>query len=210
MEKRERLYLILTTFFCILLVISNFITPKLLDLRGAVVPAGLLTYPLTFLIGDLVTEIYGYSRAKTMIFLGFTMNAAAALIIRGALLLPAADILKQHAFEEVFSQNFIIVFASLAAYILAQLADIKIYSFIKSLTGTKFLWLRSNASTFIAQAVDTTVVISLTFAWGFGFASAEVGSLILFSYLYKIFFNVLMTPFYYLSVSLAKKQLALA
>jgi len=210
MSREERLYLFFVSLFCVVIVVSNFITPKLLLLGSVVIPAGLLTYPLTFLLGDFITEIYGSKHARYMIYLGFTMSIAACLIVRLSLAMPGFSASTEAAFNEIFSQNFIIVLASMIAYIVAQLADVSIYSFLRGLTRNKYLWLRSNGSTLIAQALDTLIVTSITFMWGFGYNWENTMPIIISSYLYKATFSIGITPFYYLMVYLAKKQLKVA
>lgn len=197
-----RLYIFFVTLFSTVVIVSNFITPKLLEYGGLAIPAGLITYPLTFFISDCVTEVYGVKQARFMIWLGFAMSLTAALIVRFALILPP----QQLAFWEVFGQNPTIVTASVLAYLVSQYADVTLYALIKKLTGEKWLWLRSNGSTLISQALDTTIVTSLTFLWGFGYEWAAVLPLIIASYLYKAVFSVSMTPIYYLVIHFIKRK----
>lgn len=200
MSKKELFYLSIVTLFCVMGILSNIIASKILQLGSVIAPAGLLTYPLTFCIGDLVTELYGRKRGQYMVILGFAMNILAASIIHVTLTLPAHDPIKHEAFSLVFSHNSIIVFASLCAYLIAQLTDINLYALIYRLTGSKNLWLRSNVSTLISQALDTVIVILITFWWGLGYDFSTALSLMISSYLYKALFAVAMTPVYYYAV----------
>ena len=148
------------------------------------IPAGLVTYPLTFLLSDLVTEIYGAKMAKMMVYIALGMNLLSFGIIQLGILLPTAGIEEQKAFDGVLGLSGLRIFSSLISYLTSQLVDIKLYAAIKRWTGSKFLWLRNNASTCISQLVDTVMIDLIFLWWGLGMNMVEILPIMIFSYLY--------------------------
>lgn len=210
LARSEKLYLSLVALFCTFITLSNLITVKLFNApipQGLALPAGLITYPLSFIVSDLVTEIYGNKRAKMMVYLGFAMSFVSVIIIQFAIHLPAFDPKNQETFEAAFGMNSIAVFGSMSAYVVAQIIDIKIFSWIKTKTQNRHLWLRNNASTLVSQFMDSVIVDMVIFYFGFGYSLEAVGHVILSSYAYKAFFSVANTPIFYLAVDLARKFL---
>lgn len=202
------LYQIISATFCVLVVMSNIISTKMIKLPfldNFSVPAGLLLYPLTFLIADLVTEIYGLQKAKLMVYIGLGMNFLSFCMIQLVLLLPSS-FEGQTAFHSVLGFSGWRILSSLIAYIIAQLVDIQLYSLIKNWTGSRFLWLRNNGSTCLSQIVDTLIVDILYFYWGLAMPFHEVMMIMLFSYTYKTAFSIANTPLFYLSVFIVKKN----
>lgn len=202
------LYTILCTFFCLIAVLSNIISAKMMQLPFTElhVPAGLITYPLTFLLADLVTEIYGQEKAKQMVYVTLALSILSYGIIQLALLLPSKN--EQAAFQEAFGLSGLRIFASLTAYLISQVVDIRLYSGIKKITGTRYLWLRNNGSTCISQLVDTILVDLIYLYWGLHMGMIEIFPIMLISYSYKAFFGILSTPLFYLSVFLSKRSIS--
>jgi len=201
------LYQIILSAFCVIVVISNIISAKLFTLPffELCIPAGLITYPLSFLLSDLVTEIYGAQKAKIMVYTAFGMSFLSFAIIQLAILLPAFDPDNQYAFQKILGLNGISIFSSLTAYLISQIVDIKLYVFIRHLTSDRFLWLRNNGSTLASQIVDTAIVNIVYLYWGFGMEMKAIFPIMCFSYLYKAVFSISNTPLFYLSVFLAKR-----
>ncbi len=220
--RRETLYLVFATFFSVLVIISNLITFKLVSIpffTDLVLPCGLITYPLTFLISDLVTEIYGVYKAKFMVYLAFIMSIAAHFIIQLAVILPphpewtatynpfgyADSAAYQVAFASVFKLNGIALFSSMASYVVAQILDIRLFAFLKELTKSRYLWLRNGGSTLIAQVIDTLVVNTLFLYCGLKLNLDTVVAISLICYLYKACFTVFNIPIFYLAVYLSNR-----
>ncbi|MEC7839759.1 MAG: queuosine precursor transporter [Chlamydiota bacterium] len=182
--------------------ITNAISTKLvfvsfIDLH---VPAGLISYPFTFVISDLITEVYGGERAKFLVRTALGINLLSLAIIQLSMALPTHDIGMNEAFTKVFQGNLYIVLGSLVAYFSSQMIDINIYEKIKEHTGNQYIWLRNNVSTLFAQAVDTVIVFSIYLWWGLGLESSEVLRIMIFSYFYKALFSLLDTPLLYFSL----------
>lgn len=201
------LYQIICASFCIIAVMSNIISAKMIHLpflQEFSIPAGLITYPITFLLSDLVTEVFGPKRAKVMVYIALGMNLLSFGIIQLALMLPNIDAQEQAVFKAVLGLSGLRIFASLTAYIVAQLVDIQLYALIKKWTGTPHLWLRNNGSTCASQIVDTVIVDLIYLYMGLGMGLLEVASIMLISYAYKVIFSFVNTPLFYLFVHLVK------
>lgn len=199
-------YQFISVTFCVVVVMSNVISAKMIKLPMADfnIPAGLITYPLTFLLSDLVTEIFGAKKARLMVYMAFAMNLVGFGMIQLALLLPTANEVGQIAFTSVMGLSGLRIFSSLIAYLSAQIVDIQVYALIKKWTGSRFLWLRNNGSTCIAQIVDTVMIDMIYLGWGLNMSFNEVLPIMLISYLYKTTFSFANTPLFYMCVFLVK------
>jgi len=170
------------------------------------VPAGLLIYPLTFLISDLVTEIFGSRRAKFMVYVALGMSVLSFGLIQLCLAFPAAPYSQEKAFQAVLGLSGLRIFSSIVSYVTAQIADIQIYAAIKRWTGPKWLWLRTNGSTCLSQLIDTILIDLIYLWWGCDMSFAAVVPIMLFSIAYKAFFSVAGTPFFYLLVFALRRK----
>ncbi len=222
-SRYERGYLFLASAFVTLLLLTNIVGVKLFvsPINGAALTTGILIYPFTFLVTDMVSEVYGKRRADFMVLIGFIMSCLMLGIVQLALHVEphmywvpgenaayATEAEYQHAFESVFSVNDVLLFGSMLAYAVAQLTDNKLYHFWKRLTKGKHLWLRNNGSTWVSQLVDTIIVNSILFYIGFGWGF-ERGAAVMFTiYWHKLIVAALDTPLIYLGVFLLRKWLA--
>lgn len=205
MRKPFVLYQSLTAAFSVIVVMSNILSAKMvaLPLLGLVVPAGLITYPITFLLSDLVTEVFGPRRAKMMVYIAFGMSLLSFGIIQIGLMLPSVNETEK-MFHAVLALSGLRIFSSLISYATSQLVDIQLYAAIKKWTGPKWLWLRNNGSTCAAQLVDTVMIDLIFLWWGLSMSMSDVLPIMLFSYAYKAFFSMACTPLFYLLVYLVK------
>lgn len=204
------LYHIISTSFAVIVVISNIISAKMVKLpyfESLTIPAGLITYPLTFLLSDVVTEIFGAKKAKLMVYLALGMNLLTLAILQISLMAPAFSSEEERAFQAILGLSGLRIFASLVAYTISQIADIQIYALIKKWTGFQFLWMRSNGSTWISQFIDTVIIDIIFLFFGLGMAAAEVFPIMLFSFTYKALFSVAITPLFYLCIILIRKRM---
>ncbi len=207
----QRVYLILGALFVASLVASNLIFQKFFyyDFFGLYtfeISVGILPYPITFLITDLISEIYGKRKANLVVTAGIFASFFSLLIILAADTVPATSWspIGDQLFNKVFGATGIAVFASMVAYLLAQYIDIYIYHFWKKLTKGKHLWLRNNFSTFSSQFVDTASVLLLLCTFG-KIEWSLFGGLLLGGFLFKVLIAVIDTPFLYLFVYLFRK-----
>ncbi|MEP2937654.1 MAG: queuosine precursor transporter [Gilvibacter sp.] len=202
----QRVYLILAALFITSLVVSNLIFQKFFywDFFGIYrfeISVGILPYPITFLITDIVSEVYGKKKANQMVTTGIFASFFSLLIILVADKAPAiaASPIGDSLFSQVFGATAVAVFASMMAYLLAQYIDIHIFHFWKRVTKGKHLWLRNNFSTFTSQFVDTFTVLFLLCS--FNKLPWEIfGSLLLSGFLFKILVAALDTPLLYAAV----------
>lgn len=198
----EIIYQVICSSFSVIVVISNILSAKMitLPLFFLNVPAGLIIYPITFLLSDLVTEIFGAKKAKLMVFIALAMSLLSVVVIQIGLMLPGTDLEEHWAFQAVLGLTGLRVLSSLISYLTSQVVDIQLYAAIKQWTGSKFLWLRNNASTCISQIVDTVMIDLIFLWWGLGMTIEEVVPIMIFSYLYKACFSIACTPLFYILV----------
>ena len=214
--KAQRLFLILAALFITALVVSNLIFQKFFSwnafgLYTFEISVGILPYPITFLITDLISEIFGKKKANLVVTTGLFASFFSLLIISIANAVPATDWspVSNTLFEKVFGATAVAVFASMTAYLLAQYVDIHIFHFWKRLTKGKHLWLRNNFSTFSSQFLDTFTVLLLLCS----FDKIEwhlFGSLLLSGFLFKVLVAALDTPILYFLVYVCRKNFKLS
>ena len=192
----------LVACFAVIVVVSNILSAKMVAIPfiGIIIPAGLITYPFTFLISDLVTEIFGVKRARFMIYLALTVSLISFLMIGTTLLLPNEQSVENHAFQLTLGLSGLRIFSSMFAFIVAHITDIQLYALIKKRTGIGKLWLRSNGSTICSQLIDTILIDMIFLYWGLGMNLKLVVAAMLFSFAYKSACSVAITPLFYFSV----------
>jgi len=171
------------------------------------ISVGILPYPITFLITDIISEVYGKKRANQVVTTGIFASFFSLLIVYISDIVPATSYspINDALFSKVFGATAIAVFASMMAYLLAQYIDIQIFHFWKRVTKGKHLWLRNNFSTFTSQFVDTFTVLLLLCS--FGKIDWDLfGGLLLSGFLFKVLVAMLDTPFLYLAVYALRKK----
>ena len=167
---------------------------------------GILPYPITFLITDLISEIYGKKRANQVVVTGIFASFFSMGILLIANEVPAIENspIDDKTFKQVFALSPIAALASMIAYLIAQFVDIRIYHFWKNLTQGKMLWLRNNFSTFSSQLIDTVLVVGLLSVFGVLEWKLFWG-LVISGFLFKIIVAALDTPLLYLFVGIFRK-----
>ncbi len=204
--KAHQIYMVLSALFIASLVVSNLIFQKFFywDFFGLYtfeISVGILPYPVTFLITDIISEVYGKKKANQVVTTGIFASFFSLLIVYSADAVPATtwSPIDDSLFERVFGATAIAVFASMVAYLLAQYIDIQLFHFWKRLTKGRHLWLRNNFSTFLSQFVDTFSVLFLLCS--FGKIEWELFSgLLLSGFLFKVLVAAFDTPFLYAAV----------
>ena len=213
----QRIYLLLGSLFITSLVVSNLIFQKfffwypfeveILGTKLFEISVGILPYPITFLITDLISEIYGKKRANQIVVTGIFASLFSMGIVYTANAVPATNWspVNDGLFTTVFGSTAIAVLASMMAYLFAQFVDIQLYHFWKRLTKGKHLWLRNNFSTWLSQFVDTMTVLLLLCSFG-KIEWSKFEGLLIAGFLFKVMIAVLDTPFLYLGVYLFRKR----
>ena len=216
----RKLYLILASLFITSLVVSNLIFQKFfywhpfdIEIFGEklfYLSVGILPYPITFLITDLISEIYGKKKANQVVTVGIFAAIFSTLIIYVADSVPAMENspVDDLLFRKVFGSTIIAVLSSMLSYLFAQYIDIHIYHFWKNLTKGRMLWLRNNFSTFFSQFVDTFTILFLlcitnVLSW------YQFAGLLISGFLFKVLVALVDTPFLYLGVYLFRRKFSL-
>jgi uncharacterized integral membrane protein (TIGR00697 family) len=194
----------LITLFVVVLLVSNVIAPKFFAIGWLRVSAAQILFPITYIFGDVFTEVYGYSASRRAIWYGFfAAFILVALSYIAVVIPPAPEYKQQAAFEEIFKPVGRIVAASLLAYWCGEFANSFTLAKLKLFTKGKYLWTRTIGSTVVGQAVDTSVVM---FAAFYGTRPVSVIlSLIVSGYVIKVVYETLMTPVTYMVVNLLKR-----
>ncbi len=198
-------YDLLLSTFVVALLISNLVAQKICAIGPFTVSGAQLLFPVTYIYGDVFTEVYGYAASRRAIWLGFL--ASGLLAILGLVIVaipPAPGWPNQAAFATVF--NFVprLVVASLVAYWCGEFANSYVMAKMKVFTKGKYLWSRTVGSTVTGQAVDTTIVVVLAF--GGTIATGTLVKLIIDAYLFKVIYEVAATPLTYAVVNWLKRS----
>ena len=214
MNFKDRFYIILAGIFIASLVTCNLIANKFvtvnLGFKVFIVSAGILPYPLTFLVTDLISEIYGQKKANLVVFSGFV----ASIFVLSFLWLGAQfnsipnSIVDDFTYNAVFQNAWRLITASMIAYLIAQFIDVRVFHFWKKLTNGKHLWLRNNGSTIASQLIDTTLVISILFVgvWD----TNQILSAIIDGWIFKMLMAFLDTPIIYAVIYFLKGKIDIA
>ena len=214
MKLKDQLYIFLCAIFISSLVTCNLIANKFvtvdLGFKVFIVSAGILPYPLTFLVTDLISELYGQKKANIVVFSGFVASMFVLLFLwLGSQFNAIPDsIVNDNTYNKVFQNAWRIIAASMIAYLFAQFIDVKIFHFWKRLTSGKHLWLRNNGSTIASQLVDTTLVVMILFVgvW----EPSNIISAIIDGWLFKMLMAAIDTPIIYGIIHLLKGKVEIA
>jgi hypothetical protein len=225
----EMVYALFVATFAVMLVLTNIIGTKLFYLfpgggpswfnggQSVTLTAGIVTYPVTFWLTDIVSEIWGRRRANWMVAIGFAMSLLMLLVLQLGVYLPPSDwwLLAGSAFDDsqkiqaAFSATFhnprLLVAASMLAYLVAQLCDVRLYHFFWRLTGGKHMWLRNNGSTLLSQLVDTMIVNTIFLRFGLAMEWGPIFEIIGWVYVCKLALALGDTPFIYLGRSVLQR-----
>ncbi len=208
MEREHSGYspLFLTEFalFLTSLLISNIIAGKLIQVAGIVLPAAVILFPITYILGDVFTEVYGFRRTRIIIWLGFAANLLMSLLFLATIALPYPQFFKdQAAFATVLGMTPRIVLASLVGYWAGEFGNSIVLSMMKKTTGGKYLWMRTIGSTIVGEGLDTVLFIGIAF-WG-AMPTSVLLQMMLAQYLFKVLYEALFTPLTYFVVARVKK-----
>jgi uncharacterized integral membrane protein (TIGR00697 family) len=215
MDKRGyRWCHVVTALFVTSLVISNIIAVKLITIAGLVLPAAVILFPVAYIIGDILTEVYGFARARQVIWTGFFCNllAVVAIWIASRITPPpfwAIGIFDspeaaQNAYQAILGFTPRLLLASFLAYLVGEFLNSIVLAKLKVRTEGRYLWLRTITSTILGQGADSAVFITIAF-WGV-FPALALGQAILSQWLFKVAFETLATPFTYLVVNALKRS----
>lgn len=206
MNKTEyRFFDILVALFVAVLLISNIASTKILTIWKFTFDGGTLLFPLSYIFGDILTEVYGFRRSRRVIWLGFFSALIMSLVLYVVQILPpAGDWTNQKAYEAILGFVPRIVAASLLAYFAGEFINSMILSRLKILTKGRYLWMRTIGSTLIGEGFDTIIFCMVAF---YGVLPASVFKAVLISnYIFKCAVEIIFTPLTYLIVGTLKRK----
>lgn len=196
MKINETNLSILTGFFVVSLVISNVIASKVITIGWIEIPAAVIAYPITFLMTDVIGELWGKKAANRTVKIGFILQIFSLVLIYAAIVLPPASwaVEFNESFTTTLASSARFVVASLAAYAVAQTIDVHLFHRIRAKTDGKHKWIRNNASTMLSQIFDTSIFITIAFIG----TAPNILVMIVSQYIVKFCFALADTPFFYL------------
>lgn len=204
-KSYSRWFVIIAAIFITSLIVANIIAVKLIDFFGFVLPAAVIIFPISYIFGDVLTEVYGYRRARQVIWLGFFCNLLAVIAIGLGQLLPAAPFWTgQAAYEQILGYTPRLLLASFLAYLLGEFVNAYVLAKMKILTQGRWLWTRTIGSTLVGQGLDSLVFITLAFAGTI--PAAGLLSAIVTQWLVKSVYEALATPLTYAVVNFLKRE----
>jgi len=226
-DKPTKLFLILAGFFITNALVAEFIGGKIFSLEKTLgfapvtftlfgeqhlsfnLTAGVLLWPVVFIMTDIINEYYGMRGVRFLSYLTVALISFSFLAAYGAIHLVPADWWigvnvdkgipdTQKAYAQIFGQGMWIIFGSVIAFLIGQVLDVFIFHKIKMMTGEKMIWLRATGSTIVSQLIDSFVVIFIAFKLGQGWSYPKVLAITLVGYSYKLVVAILITPVIYL------------
>ena len=213
-KSTYRYFPLVTALFVTTLIISNIIAVKIVQIGPLFLPAAVILFPVAYIFGDVLTEVYGYGRARQVIWTGFFCNLIAVVAIWIGGLLPAAPFwtagvydspqAAQQAYQAILGFTPRLLVASFIAYLAGEFLNAFVLAKLKIKTQGRFLWLRTITSTLVGQGVDSLIFISIAF-YGI-FSPADLRTAILSQWTFKVAYEILATPLTYLVVGWLKRH----
>ena len=211
--KQYRWLLPIASLFVATLITSNIVAVKIVVILGLVLPAAVILFPVTYIIGDVLTEVYGYARARQVIWTGFFCNLVAVIAIWIAGLLPSAPFWNANvynlpsesetAYRAILGFTPRLLIASFIAYLAGEFLNSIVLARLKVKTRGRFLWVRTITSTIIGQGADSAIFISVAFISVL--PGGALATTIISQWLFKVGYEALATPLTYLVVNALKR-----
>lgn len=205
MQRYSTWFVVLVAVFVTCLITANITAVKLVTVFGLIVPAGIVIFPVSYICGDVLTEVYGYRQARRVIWLGFACNLLAVMAIWVGQILPAASFWDgQAAYERILGYTPRLLVASFLAYLVGEFANSFVLAKMKIATQGRWLWMRTIGSTFVGQGLDSLVFVVLAFL-----GTMPLGNLlavVVTQWLVKTAYEAVVTPLTYVVVRVLKRQ----
>lgn len=200
---QPRFLLLIACLFTGTLIISNIVAVKISDFGGHYLDSGNIVFPISYILGDILTEVYGFKQARRIIWSAFAANVLAVLVIVTAgELNPAPFWTDQDAYEAILGQTWRIVSASFIAFLVGEFANSVILARLKVATNGRWLWTRTISSTLVGQGLDSVLFVTIAF---YGTGIPDLRLLIWETWVFKVGFEILATPITYLVVNGLKR-----
>src|SRR5215470_7515965 len=198
-------YVAIASVFVTCLITANIIAVKLISPFGFLVPAAIIVFPLSYLFGDVLTEVYGYGAARRVIWLGFACNLLAVIAFYLGGLIPAAPIWHQQAaYDTILGFTPRLLLASFTAYLVGEFVNSFVLAKLKIATKGRWLWTRTIGSTLLGEGFDTIIFVTIAF-WG-TIPPQLILTAILTQWIFKVVYEVVATPLTYVVVRFLKRQ----
>lgn len=186
------------------ILISNVTSVKVIDIGGIVLPSSALLFPITYIVGDIIAEIYGYKKARFIIILGFICNLFMVLYFTLAIALPSSSTwANQEAFALTLGTTPRMFVASLAAFLSGSLSNAYVMNFLKKITNGKKLWVRTIGSTIVGEALDTLIFVNIAFIGTVPYS--VIVTMMLSQFIWKVAYETIATPFTYAAINKYRK-----
>ncbi len=198
-------FIILVSLFITCLITSNITAVKLISVFGLIMPAAIIIFPISYILGDVFTEVYGYRQARRLIWLGFFCNLFLVVVVYIGLVIPASSFWDgQAAYERILGYTPRILAASFLAYLTGEFSNSFVLAKIKIATKGRMLWLRTITSTLIGQGVDSMVFITLSFIGTMPIEALFLA--VLTQWIVKSLYEAIATPITYMAVNFLKRH----
>jgi uncharacterized integral membrane protein (TIGR00697 family) len=197
-------FILITSIFVSCLITANIIAVKLVNISGLVVPAAVIIFPISYIFGDILTEVYGYSASRRVIWIGFFCNLLAVIAILVGGLLPSASFWNgQEAYQTILGYAPRLLVASFIAYLIGEFANSIVLAKMKIMTKGRWLWTRTIGSTLVGEGLDSLVFISIAFVGTIPLSG--LANAIVTQWLFKTAYETIATPLTYLIVNWLKR-----
>ncbi len=202
----SKLFMVIAVIFITCLLLSNLIAGKMWAVTESItLPAAVILFPVTYIFGDIFTEVYGFKKARTIIWLGFACSFFAVVIYLITIALPHPGFWEnQGAYAIVLGTTPRVALASFVGYLFGEFSNSMVLSKLKVKTEGKHLWVRTILSTVVGEGLDSVIFVTISF-WG-TMDNATVLQMILFQYLFKVCYEAVLTPVTYAVVKWVKKK----
>lgn len=198
-------FLTCIALFVTCLLTANITAAKLIAVGGFTLTAGIVIFPISYILGDVLTEVWGYGPTRRVIWLGFACNVLMVAAIGLGGVLPAAPFWKgQAAWEEILGHAPRLLVASFAAYLVGEFANAYVLARLKVATAGRWLWLRTIGSTVVGQGLDSLVFVLLAFAGAV--PAGALAAIVVSQWLVKVVYEAAATPLTYLAVAWLKSR----
>lgn len=202
----SKLFLIITVVYVTCLLLSNLVAGKMWAVTSNItLPAAVILFPLTYIFGDVFTEVYGFKNARIIIWLGFACSFFAVAVYMITIGLPHPDFwTNQEAYATVLGTTPRVAAASFIGYLFGEFSNSMVLSKLKVMTGGKKLWVRTILSTLVGEGFDSVIFVTVSF-WG-TMENATLIQMIIFQYLFKVCYEIIFTPVTYAIVNWIKRK----
>ena len=198
-------FVLVTAVFITCLITANIIAVKLVSIFGLILPAAVIIFPLSYIVGDVLTEVYGYRQARQVIWLGFLCNLMAVIAIWVGGVLPATSFWPgQEAYDTILGYTPRLLVASFIAYLMGEFANSFVLAKMKIATQGRWLWTRTIGSTLVGQGLDSLVFITLAFVGTM--PGAALVTTIVTQWLFKSAYEAVVTPLTYVVINFLKRH----